>query len=58
MTKRRVDAAILVPIDQWRRLEQMTRPDLKELLLTPEARTDALTPPGEKRLHRTSPSFE
>ena len=58
VTKRGVEAAVLVPIDQWRRLEQMTRPDLKELLLTPEARTDTLTPPREKRRHRTSLSFE
>ena len=51
VTKRGVAAAVLVPIDQWRRLEQMTKPDLKELLLAPEARTDALTPPREKRRH-------
>ena len=50
VTKRGVAAAVLVPIDQWRRLEQMTKPDLKELLLAPEARTDALTP-REKRRH-------
>ena len=58
VTKRGVAAAVLVPIDQWRRLEQMTRPDLKELLLAPEARTDALTPPREKRGHRRLSSFE
>lgn len=58
VTKRGVEAAVLVPIEQWRRLEQLTRPDLKELLLAPEARTDALTPPREKHRHRTSPSFE
>ena len=58
VTKRGVAAAVLVPIDQWRRLEQMTRPDLKELLLAPEARTDALTPPREKRRHRRLSSFE
>ena len=58
VTKRGVEAAVLVPIEQWQRLMQMTRPDLKELLLAPEARTDALTPPREKRLHRKSPNFE
>ena len=58
VTKRGVAAAVLVPIDQWRRLEQMTRPDLKELLLAPEARTDTLTPPREKRRHRRSLNFE
>lgn len=50
VTRRGVEAAVLLPIEQWRRLEQMTRPDLKELLLTPEARTDNLVPP--RRRHR------
>lgn len=45
VSKRGVETAVLVPIEQWRRLEQRTKPDLKQLLLTPEARTDALTPP-------------
>lgn len=58
VTKRGVEAAVLVPIDQWRRLEKMARPDLKELLLAPEARTDTLTPPRKKHRHRVSPSFE
>ena len=45
VTKRGVETAVLVPIDQWRRLERMTRPTLKELLLAPEPRT-------EDHLHR------
>ena len=35
VTKRGVEAAVLVPIEQWRNLERMTRPDLKDLLLDP-----------------------
>ena len=58
VTKRGVEAAVLVPIDQWRRLEKMARPNLKELLLAPEARTDTLTPPRAKHRHRMSPAFE
>lgn len=58
VTKRGVEAAVLISIDQWRRLEQMSRPDLKELLLAPEARTDTLTSPREQRRHRRSSSFE
>ena len=58
VTKRGVEAAVLVPIDEWRRLEKRARPDLKELLLAPEARTDALTPPRPPHRHRVSPSFE
>ena len=45
VTKRGVATAVLVPIEQWRRMERMTMPDLKELLLAPEARMDTLTPP-------------
>ena len=44
VTKRGVEAAVLVPIEQWRNLERMTRPDLKDLLLTSEARTEDLVP--------------
>ena len=51
VTKRGVETAVLLPIDQWRRLERLTRPDLKELLLTPEAQTEDLTPPRRHRRH-------
>ena len=50
VTKRGVETAVLVPIEHWRRLENMTKPNLKELLLAPEARTEQLTPP--RRQHR------
>lgn len=58
VTKRGVEAAVLVPIDQWRRLEKMTRPNLKDLLLAPEARTEALVPPRKKHRHRAAPELE
>ena len=58
VTKRGVETAVLVPIDQWRRLEQPGKPDIKELLLTPEARTDALTPPRPHHRHRASPELD
>ena len=53
VTKRGVETAVLLPIEQWRRLERMTRPDLKDLLLASEARTEDLTPPSRK--HRRRP---
>ena len=53
VTKRGVETAVLLPIEQWRRLERMTRQDLKDLLLAPEARTEDLTPP--RRQHRRRP---
>ena len=53
VTKRGVEAAVLLPIEHWRRLEQMTRPDLKELLLASEARSEDLTPPRRQHRRRT-----
>ena len=38
VTRRGVEAAVLVPIDQWRRLQETTRPSLKQLLLADEPR--------------------
>ena len=53
VTKRGVETAVLLPIEQWRKLERLTRPNLKELLLASEARTEELTPP--RRHHRRRP---
>ena len=50
VTRRGVETAVLLPIDQWRGLERRARADLKELLLDPTARTEQLTPP--RRRHR------
>lgn len=58
VTKRGVEAAVLVPIEQWRRLEKMTKPNLKDLLLAPEGRTETLTPPRSKHRQRATPVFE
>ena len=58
VTRRGVETAVLVPIEQWRRLERTTKPDLKELLLAPEPRTDQLTPPRRDVRQRTAPQFE
>ena len=58
VTKRGVETAVLVPIEQWRRLEHMTRPDLKELLLTPEARTEKLVPPRGRHRRRSPVAME
>ena len=54
VTKRGVETAVLLPIEQWRRLERMTRPDLKELLLAPEARVEELTPRRRQHRRRTA----
>lgn len=38
------DAAVLVPIREWKRLQQEARPTLKDLLLAPEPRADLVLP--------------
>ena len=58
VSKRGVEAAVLVPIDHWRQLEKRARPDQEELLLAPDGRTGALTPPRSRHRRRAAPSFE
>ncbi len=58
ITKRGVETAVLVPVREWRRLERSARPSLKDLLLAPEARTEALTPPRGPFRRRPVPDFE
>ena len=52
VTKRGVETAVLIPIEQWRRLERLARPDLKELLLSDDARIESLTPARAPHRHR------
>ena len=51
VSRRGTEAAVLVPIEQWHRLQAAARPSLKQLLLATEGRTDNLVPPprGEAR---------
>ena len=44
VTRRGTETAVMVPIDEWRRLQAAARPSLKQLLLTDSARTDMLVP--------------
>jgi antitoxin Phd len=43
VTRRGVEAAVLVPIEEWRRLQRAARPSLKALLLASEPRFDSIT---------------
>jgi antitoxin Phd len=45
VTKRGTDTAVLVPVREWRRLQQLARPTLKELLLAAAPREDLELPP-------------
>ena len=44
VTRRGAEAAVLVPVQQWRRLQSAARPSLKQLLLSDSARADLLVP--------------
>ena len=58
VTKRGVDTAVVVPFEQWQRLQAARPRSLKELLLTDEARGDIPLPPkGTFRL-RKPPDFD
>jgi prevent-host-death family protein len=40
VTRRGIEAAVVVSATEWRRLQESARPTLKELLLSDEARAD------------------
>ena len=48
VTRRGVDAAVLVPVEQWQRLANDSRPTLKELLLSDAGRGELNIPPRGK----------
>lgn len=52
VTRRGTEAAVLVPIEEWRRLQASARPSLKQLLLAETARTDRLVPERGKAKRR------
>lgn len=58
VTKRGVETAVVVPIDQWRRLVGRAKPNLKDLLLAPDARTETLVPPRRELRLREPLSFD
>jgi antitoxin Phd len=48
VTRRGVEMAVLVPIEEWRRLNAAAPPTLKALLLAPHPRFENLIPPRRK----------
>ncbi|WP_213955660.1 type II toxin-antitoxin system Phd/YefM family antitoxin [Variovorax sp. dw_954] len=44
VTRRGAEAAVLVPVQEWRRLQSAARPSLKQLLLSDTARADMMVP--------------
>lgn len=58
VTRRGVETAVLVPIGEWRRLRESATPRLKDVLLMPGARTEALAPPRGSERTRPPPTFD
>ncbi|MGD0958839.1 MAG: type II toxin-antitoxin system Phd/YefM family antitoxin [Methylomonas sp.] len=54
VTRRGSETAVLVPIAEWRRLQNAARPSLKDLLMSDEGRTDFYLPERGLAKRRTS----
>jgi antitoxin Phd len=54
VTKRGVEAAVLVPVEEWRRLKDAARPSLKDLLLAEAPRVDIPVPPRGRLKRRAA----
>lgn len=54
VSRRGTETAVLVPIEQWRRLQAAARPSLKELLLADSPRT-GMPVPARGRARRREP---
>ena len=58
VTRRGVETAVVVPIDEWERLTLRPKRTLKELLLAEEPRFDLDIPERGSYRHRPPFSFE
>lgn len=58
VTKRGAEAAVLVPVNEWRRLQQSAKPTLKELLLAERPRADIPVPKRGQLRRREPPSLD
>lgn len=58
VTRRGVETAVLVPIEEWNRLRAAARPGLKDLLLGPGPRFENLVPQRGKLRRRPVVEFE
>jgi antitoxin Phd len=57
VTRRGAQATVLVPVEEWRRLQSAARPSLKQLRLSEESRTSLLVPqPGQVRRRKRTPA--
>jgi prevent-host-death family protein len=57
VTRRGEETAVLVPIQEWKRLCRLARPSLKALLLMDFARSDLTLPQRGRQRRRSIPSL-
>ncbi|WP_428487225.1 type II toxin-antitoxin system Phd/YefM family antitoxin [Rhodopila sp.] len=57
VSRRGTEAAVLVPIGQWRKLQAASQPTLKDLLLSDTARGDLDIPARGRRRRRVPEAF-
>ncbi|MFM9863852.1 MAG: type II toxin-antitoxin system prevent-host-death family antitoxin [Micropepsaceae bacterium] len=57
VTRRGVNTSVVVEFEEWRGLQERARPNIKDWLLAPGARTETLVPPRRKYRHRKPPKF-
>jgi antitoxin Phd len=58
VTKRGTEAAVLVPMAQWRRMQSVARPCLKDLLMSDEGRGEMMLPKRGSDQHRPAMTWE
>ncbi|GAP37090.1 type II toxin-antitoxin system Phd/YefM family antitoxin [Piscinibacter sakaiensis] len=58
VTRRGAEAAVLVPAEEWRRLQAAARPTLKALLLAEEPRVDLAVPARGGARRRPPPALD
>ncbi len=57
VTKRGEETAVLVPIQEWRRLQAAARPSIKQLLLSASAPVDFVIPERGQAKRRAAPEL-
>ena len=59
LTRRGVETAVLVPIEEWKRMKAVARPSLKDILLDPGGpRYEDIVPPRGEDAGRSPVEFE
>jgi len=57
VTRRGIETAVLVPIEEWRRMQSASRPSIKEILLGPGPYFEDIVPVRTRRKRRPPIDF-